>query len=163
MSVSITGVEITVLPEGFDRWQELLDLILGAFAYMNGVIDPPSSALRLTLEGLRDKSRRETCLLAKHDGRIVGCAFLAERESDFYLGKLAVAPADQGAGIGRALVATAETVALAAGKPVLELQTRIELVANHAAFARLGFRESGRTAHEGFCRPTSLTMRKVLA
>ncbi|RUY90914.1 GNAT family N-acetyltransferase, partial [Mesorhizobium sp. M7A.F.Ca.CA.003.01.2.1] len=38
----------------------------------------------------------------------------------------------------------------------------IELTANHAAFARLGFRETGRTAHDGYARPTSITMRKAL-
>ena len=48
------------------------------------------------------------------------------------------------------------------GKPLLELQTRVELNGNHAAFARLGFRETERTAHAGYERPTSLTMRKAL-
>jgi hypothetical protein len=36
------------------------------------------------------------------------------------------------------------------------------LTANHGAFARLGFREMARTAHDGYDRPTSITMRKVL-
>lgn len=49
------------------------------------------------------------------------------------------------------------------GKYAIELQTRIELAANHAAFARLGFREIARTAHEGYDRPTSITMRKALS
>jgi hypothetical protein len=55
-----------------------------------------------------------------------------------------------------------EDLARERGKDAIELQTRIELTTNHAAFARLGFRESGRTAHEGYDRPTSITMRKVL-
>jgi hypothetical protein len=49
------------------------------------------------------------------------------------------------------------------GKHGLELQARVELTANHAAFARLGFHETGRTAHEGYDRPTSVTMRKTLS
>ena len=57
----------------------------------------------------------------------------------------------------------AEDLARERGKDAIELQTRIELTANHAAFARLGFRETERTAHEGYDRPTSITMRKVLS
>ncbi|TIV92899.1 MAG: GNAT family N-acetyltransferase, partial [Mesorhizobium sp.] len=53
-------------------------------------------------------------------------------------------------------------LARARGKDAIELQSRIELTANHAAFARLGFRETGRTAHAGYDRSTSITMRKVL-
>ena len=49
------------------------------------------------------------------------------------------------------------------GKPALELQTRIELTGNHAAFRRMGFVETARTAHPGFDRPTSITFRKRLA
>jgi hypothetical protein len=42
----------------------------------------------------------------------------------------------------------------------VELQTRIELVENHAIFAALGFVETARTAHKGYDRPTTLTFRK---
>ena len=48
-------------------------------------------------------------------------------------------------------------------KPLIELQTRVELTANHRAFRALGFVETGRTAHQGYDRPTSVTMRKRLA
>lgn len=45
-----------------------------------------------------------------------------------------------------------------AGKSRLVLQTRVELVENHEAFTRLGFSITAHTAHEGFDRPTSVTM-----
>ena len=147
----------------FGQAEELLALILRAFAYMEGVIDPPSSACGLTVGGLREKCASEIALIATDGGRLVGCVFLAEKDDHFYLGKLAVAPEQQGRGIGGMLVARAEEMAIAAGKPLLELQARIELAANHAAFARLGFVETARTAHPGFDRPTSITMRKALA
>ena len=89
--------------------------------------------------------------------------FAAERSDAFYIGKLAVDPASQGLGIGRALMRAVESLALQTGKPALELQTRVELMANHAAFRRMGFVEVGRTAHPGFDRPTSITFRKRLA
>jgi GNAT superfamily N-acetyltransferase len=159
------GEELTITEGtgGFEAWDQLLALILRAFAYMNGRIDPPSSALALTPEGLRAKAQSETMFLAWHGSRLAGCAFLAERADRFYLGKLAVAPEFQGHGIGGALVEACERHSSGAGKPALELQTRIELTEKHAAFARLGFRETGHTAHPGFDRPTTITMRKDLA
>ena len=157
------GISIVLLAADFDRWDDLLALIRRAFAYMDGVIDPPSSAHLLTADSLGEKAKRETAFLAVENGRIVGCVFALERAEDFYVGKLAVDAACQGRGIGKLLIEAVEEHARLAGKHALELQVRIELAANHAAFARLGFRETERTAHEGYDRPTSITMRKALS
>lgn len=156
-------LSIDRIPAGFDRWDEVLALIMQAFAFMDGVIDPPSSAHLLTVDGLRDKAGRENGFAALDGGRIVGCVFALERADDLYVGKLAVSPDRQGQGIGRRLMRAVEDLALDRGKAALELQTRIELTANHAAFARLGFHETERTAHEGYARPTSITMRKSIS
>lgn len=48
-------------------------------------------------------------------------------------------------------------------KAYLELETRIELLENHATFAALGFVRVTESAHPGFSRPTSITMRKPVA
>jgi GNAT superfamily N-acetyltransferase len=157
------AVAVMPLPPGFDRWDALLAMAARSFAAMDGVIDPPSSIHRLTPATLAEKAMRETALVALVDGALAGCVFLADRGSDVYVGKLAVEPGLQGKGIGRALMDAAERHARGLGRTALELQTRVELTGNQAAFARLGFRETGRTAHEGFDRPTSVTMRKELA
>ena len=157
------GISIIGLPADFDRWDDLLALIRRAFAYMDGVIDPPSSAHLLSADSLAEKAKREAGFVAVENGRIVGCVFALERARDFYVGKLAVEPVLQGQGVGTRLMQAVEDLARARGKDAIELQTRIELTANHAAFARLGFRETGRTAHAGYDRPTSITMRKVLS
>ncbi len=39
-------METVRIDEGFDRYEELLSLIRASFAYMDGRIDPPSSAHR---------------------------------------------------------------------------------------------------------------------
>ena len=161
-ATALAEVAIAPAPPDFSRWDELLALIVDAFAYMDGVIDPPSSAKRLTPASLAERAAGETLLLATRGDEIVGCLFAAERADCVYVGKLAVRRDLQGTGLGRRLLAAAEKRALGAGKPVLELQTRIELTGNQAAFARLGFRETARTAHAGFDRPTTITMRKEL-
>lgn len=167
---------IAIASPAFDRWQALLGVIRESFAYMDGVIDPPSSAHKLNVHALRDKAMREMCFVATEvatatptadpspqgEPGILGCAFLAEHGDLFYLGKLAVLPAWQGKGVGRALMAAAEAHARQSGKPIIELQTRVELTDNHRAFAALGFAETGRTAHAGYERATSITMRKAL-
>jgi GNAT superfamily N-acetyltransferase len=157
------GIRIERIPAGYEGWEELLDLILRSFDYMTGVIDPPSSALHLTPASLREKAGGEVGFLAMGGSSLIGCVFLPERESDFYLGKFAVDPGQQGRGVGRRLFDAAELYVRGAGKPVIELQTRIELTGNHQTFQRLGFHEVGQTAHQGYDRATSVTMRKELA
>ena len=148
---------------GFADWHGLLALMHRAFASMQGRIDPPSSLHRLDADGLAAKARAERCFLAFHGGRLAGCVFCEPRPGCLYVGKLAVDPELQGRGIGRALMGRAEAEARALGLPALELETRVELVENHVAFAAMGFVRTGATAHPGFARPTSVTMQKALA
>lgn len=155
-------LRIAMIDDRFQRWDELLALIRTSFQYMNGIIDPPSSALALTPQALRRKARAETGLVAYIGDDLVGCAFLADRGDRLYLGKLAIDPGRQRSGIGRRLVEAGEAEARALGRKAIELQARIELTGNQAAFARLGFHETERTAHAGFDRPTSITMVKEL-
>lgn len=156
------GITITRLPRHFADWDGLLALIIEAFAYMDGVVDPPSSVHQLTPQALIEKATQETCFVAIDNGRLIGCIFAHERADHVYIGKLSITKIYQRRAVGRALLQAVETQAKALGKPVLELQTRVELTGNQAAFARLGFRETERTAHAGYGRPTSLTMRKQL-
>lgn len=156
---------IVICPVGpeFDRWRELLSLIQVSFAYMDGRIDPPSSATRLSAESLVLKAQEEHGFVAEDAGQLIGCVFAAEHPRHFYVGKLAIAPESQGKGIGKLLITEVERLAISVRKPILELQVRIELKSNQEAFSRMGFMETGRTAHPGFSRPTSITMRKALA
>lgn len=150
------------LEPDFNRYDELLALILAAFAYMDGRIDPPSSAHALTVESLRQKVSDEIAFGAIRGGDLLGCVFLKPEPDCLYVGKLAVAPASQGRGIGRHLIDIAEQTARSLSLPALRLQTRIELTENHEIFAAWGFVEAGRSAHPGFTRPTSIEMKKVI-
>lgn len=156
-------VEVTEAGPEFADWAGLHALLAAGFAGMEGRIDPPSSLARMGPGELAAKAAAERLWLAREDGRLVGCLFGARRGEALYLSKLAVAPERQGRGIGRALVEAAAAAALAEGLTALTLGTRVELAENHAAFGRMGFRETGRTAHPGFDRPTSVEMRRELS
>lgn len=147
-------------PAGFVPGPALLQLLREAFASMDGRIDPPSSLSRMGLDELRAKAVAETLILATEGPTLLGCVFADVREDVVYVGKLAVAELARGRGIARALLAEAEALARRHGRPFLELQTRIELVENHITFAALGFETVAHTAHPGYDRPTSLTLRR---
>lgn len=134
------------------RLGDVLALIRASFAYMNGLIDPPSSMHGLTLANLQsDAAHCE--IWATPDA----CMILTPQDKTLYLGKLAVAAPMQGQGLARAMIDHAVTRAIALEKPTITLQTRVELHDNQCAFRALGFREINRTAHPGFARPTSVT------
>lgn len=146
-----------------DDMKALLQLIRTAFASMDGVIDPPSSAHELTAESLRDKARLETGFVIMDEGLPVACLFCRpERPDTLYLGKLAVDPARQGRGLGRLLLAAADDLARAAGLRRLRLETRVELDGNHRTFERWGFVKTGESRHPGFSRTTSIDMERAV-
>ncbi|WP_282610391.1 GNAT family N-acetyltransferase [Pelagibius sp. Alg239-R121] len=150
-------------PEDFDDWPELLDLLQESYAYMDSRIDPPSSLHRLDARSLAEKSRDEILILALEDKELAGCCFVKPAGDVLYVGKLAINPARQGQGIGRKLIDFSTRVAQQKGCEALELETRIELVENHRAFSAMGFRKTAETAHRGYNRPTSITMRMELS
>ncbi len=156
-------IEIARVGEEFDRWQELLALIMASFAYMDGVIDPPSSAHRLTLENLAEKARAEIAFVALDGDELLGCLFCRpEPPACLYVGKLCVSPKVQGKGIGKMLLEKAEASARELALPALRLETRIELLANHTRFAAWGFAKTAENAHAGYDRTTSIEMTKFL-
>ncbi|HEY0124574.1 MAG TPA: GNAT family N-acetyltransferase [Rhizobium sp.] len=150
------------LDDRFGRWDELLALILASFAYMNGRIDPPSSALSLTPQSLKEKATAEIGYIALDGNQLAGCIFCCPEAESLYIGKLAILPSEQGKGIGRRLLTLAEATARERGLNALRLETRIELTGNHATFARWGFRKTAENRHAGFDRTTSIEMCKAL-
>ena len=147
-----------IAPEDLKALEEILVLLHLCFAYMEGRIDPPSSLHALTVSNLvKQAEKGEVWAVGSPP---IACVFLTEKTDCLYLGKLAVNGAERGNGLARKMVSLAEDRARDMGKPYLELQTRIELVENHAAFAKLGFTRTATGKHPGFDRVTECTMRK---
>lgn len=138
----------------------VLDLLHHAFAYMDPLINPPSSLHRLTEEKIRQQCKSgEVWTLGEPP---YACVFFSVEGRNLYIGKLAVHETMRGQGIARRLVKLARERAVAIGLDGLMLETRIELVDNHLTFQRLGFAKTGEGAHEGYDRSTYIVMKKPL-
>ena len=133
-------------------------LIRRAFAYMDGVVDPPSSMHLMTLQSLKHQTKTSEIWALGKPPR--ACVILTPQSDTLYLGKLACDARDQGRGYARCLVDFACERARALHLPSVTLQTRIELTTNHAIFKTLGFSEIARTRHAGYDRDTSITFRR---
>ena len=129
---------------------------------MEGRIDPPSSLVRWTPERLAEEAKAGFAIIGETGAATVACAFAKPVGEALYLGKIAIDAALRGRGLLRQIFAIAEAEAGLAGCAALILESRVELTGNHAAFAACGFRKIDETAHEGYDRPTSITMEKRL-
>ena len=146
------------LPPGDAALPAMLALMRAAFAGMEGRIDPPSSLGRMDLPDLA-RAAEAGELWALGDPPLAAM-LLTPQPGALYLGKLAVDPGRLRQGLARRMVDHAAARAAALGRPVLRLQTRVELTENHATFTALGFTEVARTAHPGYDRPTSITFER---
>ncbi len=137
---------------------DVLKLIQSSFAYMDNRIDPPSSMHRLSLDDIAAHcSNGEVWSIGTPP---IACLFMKVQSDAYYVGKLAVSEAHRGKGLARTLVNLAADRAKKMGLLWLELETRIELVENHATFARLGFIKTAEASHCGYQQPTYIVMRK---
>ncbi len=78
--------------------------------------------------------------LLVRDGALVGLAEMIPQPDHLLLENVAVAPACQGQGLGRALMARVEAVAADLGHAEVRLYTNARFAANIALYRRLGYR-----------------------
>lgn len=142
------------------RLPEILSVIHAAFGALR--IDPPSGALRETVDDLARRMASDTIFIAEEGGTVVGSVFCAPQPSALYIGRLAVLPSHRRHGVAKALMHEAEREALCLGLAKLTLRARLMLPDNIAFFGSLGFVSGARHAHEGYARPTSVEMTRFL-
>lgn len=123
---------------------------------------PPSGAGRETVEDVREDLRRQAGALGTIASRPVACMRFTMEPDRISVRRLAVPPELQGRGIGRAMMAWAESEAERRGAHEVTVGVRLALEGNIAFFRRLGYEPAGEGAHPGYDRPTWLTMRKRL-
>src|SRR5260370_8707722 len=86
------------------------------------------------------------------DGVIVALIVLLAKPDHLLLDNIAVHPDRQGRGLGRRLIAFAESEARRLGYAELRLYTHETMIENIALYTRLGFRETGRAQEAGYAR-----------
>jgi GNAT superfamily N-acetyltransferase len=86
--------------------------------------------------------------VAEIDGAIVGGLVLIPEDSFMRLANVAVHPKHKGIGLGRALMALAETEASAQGYRELRLTTHVEMPENIRLYAHLGWAENHRDGNK---------------
>ena len=85
----------------------------------------------------------------EEDGAMVGALVLEDHPGGLLLDSIAVAPAAQGRGHGRRMMAFAEEEGRRRGHPRLWLYTNEKMVENIALYTGLGFRETHREDRKG--------------
>ena len=103
--------------------------------------------------------RRFEVTVAELDGEIAGLVVVGVDEEGFLLENVAVDPAHQGAGIGRALLEHAEGEARRAGYDSIHLYTHELMSENLALYERIGYVEYDRRREDWAAR---VFMRKQL-
>jgi ribosomal protein S18 acetylase RimI-like enzyme len=98
-------------------------------------------------------------VLADRSG-VRGVVVCFAREGSFFLENVAVDPARQGQGLGRALLRFVEEQAREAGCHEIQLYTHERMIENLAYYAKLGYEETGRRTEDGYDR---VYFRKLLA
>ena len=94
------------------------------------------------------------------DAAVLGFVVFYPRDDHIHLENVAVDPAHHGHGCGRMLIAFVEQQARRQGFEAIELYTNEKMTENLTFYPRLGYREIGRWAEDGFNR---VFYRKALA
>jgi GNAT superfamily N-acetyltransferase len=90
--------------------------------------------------------------VAEVDTKVVGVLVQYETESGFYIDTVAVLPALQGTGVGRALLLFAESEATRRGFRSIYLCTNVKMTENQVFYPRIGYVEYERKRDLGYDR-----------
>jgi len=90
--------------------------------------------------------------VAEMDSQVAGVLVQYETEDGFYIDTVAVLPALQGAGVGRALLVFAEDEAKRRGFQSIYLCTNVKMTENQVFYPKIGFVEYDRRLDQGYER-----------
>jgi ribosomal protein S18 acetylase RimI-like enzyme len=122
----------------------LTELVRAAYGHYVERLDGPP---RPMTDDYHEVLRTHDVTVAEAEGEIAGLIVLGVGDEGFVLDNVAVAPAHQGGGVGRALLEHADAAALAAGFDSIYLYTHELMTENQALYARIGYVEYARRQH----------------
>lgn len=135
---------------GSEEAEAVRQLVCDAYGhYVARMGKPPGPMLDDYARRIAD---RQVWVLREGDV-LAGVLVLEDAEDGtMLLDNIAVAPAAQGRGLGRALIAFAEEEARRRGCSEVRLYTHVLMVENLALYKRLGFHETARINEKGYDR-----------
>lgn len=129
---------IEVRGAGPDDAEVMHAVMLAAFA-THAQLDPPSGALRETVDDVRAALSEQPGLIATDDGEPVGGLRIELKDGVPHVRRVSVLPDHQGRGICRALMERFEDGSRAAGHRRVGLGVRAQLTANRELYEHLGY------------------------
>jgi GNAT superfamily N-acetyltransferase len=135
----VTGASLR--PAGMADVPRLTELVQAAYG---GYVERLGERPRPMTDDYADLVRGDRVTVAELGGEIVGLIVLEVGDEGFLVDNVAVDPAHQGSGVGRALLERAEVAARRAGFDSLYLYTHEGMVENRALYARIGYVEYDR-------------------
>lgn len=160
--MAMNGSKIELRPAAASDIEAVVAVIIAAYRIYDGRLRPPSSALEETGEAVARYLQRGGVIVAECEREIVGAVRYETRDAYVYLGRLAVAPAWQGRGIARRLVAAVEEWTEMIGLDEVQLGVRVELAGNRALYEHLGYTVAGLVPFRNDPRYSFLHMKKRL-
>jgi ribosomal protein S18 acetylase RimI-like enzyme len=132
-----------------DEVDAIRELVRRAYALYIPRIGEEPAPMRADYEALVNDG---AVTVAVERGTIVGVLVLQRHPDELLLENVAVAPAAQGRGIGRALIAFAEQRARELNLRKVTLHTNAKMTENQDLYRRLDYVEVGRRHEHGFDR-----------
>jgi ribosomal protein S18 acetylase RimI-like enzyme len=119
----------------------LTELVRSSYGhYVDRIGAPPRPMTEDYAEVVRDRQ----VTVAEHGDEIVGLLVLGVDDEGFFIDNVAVAPSQQGTGVGRTLLERAEAAARDAGFDSIYLFTHERMAENLALYERIGYVEYDR-------------------
>ena len=153
---------VTVRKAGIADRAAVVKVLQRAFADYDGQLQPPPGALTETEASVRAHLGKGSVALAFIAEEPVGAMFIETKGDALFLSRVSVVPEKRGSGITAKMVGLAEAEARRQGIGALTLRVRELLGQNIALFERLGFRQTGRHAHESQPDTVMIDMRKAV-
>jgi predicted N-acetyltransferase YhbS len=155
----VLGLRIALCgPQAAAEVHRLTQLAFGGYDRL----DPPSGALRETVDNVRDDLERAGGALADIDGKAVGCLRFEREPGLLRVRRLAIDPAWQRKGLGTALMNWTHDYAREVGVTEVRVGVRRGLPGNVAFYERLGYTLLAEHRHPGYAEVTWLEMSRRL-